>query len=59
MLRVRGVSKSYGQKFVFGDADFVIERGDRVSLVGVNGAGKSTMIKLLAGAEPGPQRTWG
>src|SRR6202163_2765910 len=48
----KGVSKSYGQKFVFGDASFVIERGDRVSLVGVNGAGKSTMIKLLAGAEP-------
>jgi ATP-binding cassette, subfamily F, member 3 len=39
-------------KFVFRDANFVIERGDRVSLVGVNGAGKSTMIKLLAGAEP-------
>jgi ATP-binding cassette subfamily F protein 3 len=37
---------------VFGDANFVIERGDRVSLVGVNGAGKSTMIKLMAGAEP-------
>src|SRR6266480_7146921 len=48
----KNVSKSYGAKHVFSGASFVIERGDRISLVGVNGAGKSTVIKILAGTEP-------
>ncbi len=48
----KDVSKSYGPKHVFSDANFIIERGDRIALVGINGAGKSTMIKLLAGTEP-------
>ncbi|HEX5432098.1 MAG TPA: ABC-F family ATP-binding cassette domain-containing protein [Bryobacteraceae bacterium] len=52
VAQFKDVSKSYGSKHVFSGASFTIERGDRIALVGVNGAGKSTMIKLLAGTEP-------
>ena len=48
----KGVAKAYGDHTVFSGVDCYIERGDRIALVGVNGAGKSTMIKILAGAEP-------
>src|ERR1700694_396287 len=46
------VDKSYGTKEVFRDVSFVIERADRIALVGVNGAAKSPLIKLRAGTEP-------
>jgi len=51
VVEVNDVAKRYGDKTVFSKARFNIERGDRIALVGVNGAGKSTMIRLLSGVE--------
>jgi ATP-binding cassette subfamily F protein 3 len=46
---VEGLSKSYGDHVVFKEANMVIERGQKVALVGKNGEGKSTMIKAIMG----------
>jgi len=46
---VEGLSKTYGDHVVFNDANMVIERGQKVALVGKNGEGKSTMIKAIMG----------
>ena len=48
-VSVKEVSKSYGDKVVFNDANMVISRGEKVSFVGRNGEGKSTMIKAILG----------
>lgn len=46
---VKDLSKSYGDHIVFKDANMTIERGQKVSFVGRNGEGKSTMIKAIMG----------
>jgi ATP-binding cassette subfamily F protein 3 len=56
VIEVSHLSKSYptpngGTKHVLDDVSFTIERGDRIALVGANGAGKSTMIRMLSGLE--------
>ena len=46
---IKGLSKKYGDYVVFKDANMTIERGEKVSFVGRNGEGKSTLIKAIMG----------
>lgn len=50
-LRVENVKKSYGDKVIFSDVNLSIERGEKISLVGKNGEGKSTLSRLINGEE--------
>lgn len=51
MLSVEQLSKSFGDKILFDAISFSIEKGERIGLVGVNGTGKSTFLKILAEKE--------
>jgi ATP-binding cassette, subfamily F, member 3 len=51
VLDLRNVSKAYGAQRVFNHVGLHIERGDRIALVGPNGTGKSTMMRMLSGVE--------
>ncbi|HZQ17256.1 MAG TPA: ABC-F family ATP-binding cassette domain-containing protein [Terriglobales bacterium] len=51
MIQLNSAGKRYGHKLLFEGADLLITQRDRVGLVGANGAGKSTFLKILAGAE--------
>ncbi len=49
VAEVKEVGKSFGTKHVFSGADFVIERGEKIALVGRNGEGKTTLARMLVG----------
>ena len=49
VVRLEGVSKSFGENHVYSGVDLKLYRGDHVVLVGPNGAGKSTLMKLMNG----------
>ena len=51
LLSLQGVKKSFGTNEVLRDASLVLQDGQRMGLVGVNGCGKSTLMKIIAGLE--------
>ena len=51
MISVENLSVSFGAKPLFQNVSFVVNERDRIALVGKNGAGKSTMLKILCGLQ--------
>ncbi|HIF38743.1 MAG TPA: ATP-binding cassette domain-containing protein [Gemmatimonadetes bacterium] len=49
VLKVKGVKKAYGDKQVLNGVDMLVERGDRLAIMGPNGIGKSTLLKIIMG----------
>ncbi len=52
VLTARNITKAYGLRPLFKDATFTIRRGEKAALLGPNGTGKSTLLRVLAGLEP-------
>lgn len=52
ILSIEHFHKSYGEKVLFDDLTFGIDERQRIGLVGVNGTGKSSLLKAIAGLEP-------
>ena len=51
LLSGEQLSKTYGTRTLLDGVSFYVDRGDKVGVIGVNGTGKSTLLRLLAGAE--------
>ena len=49
LLTAENIRKSYGTRVIFDDISFSIHEGDKIGVVGVNGTGKSTLLKIVAG----------
>lgn len=51
ILTVEHLTKTYGEKVLFQDASFGMDENDKIGVIGVNGTGKSTFLKVIAGME--------
>jgi len=56
-MSIEHITKSHGEKTLFEDVTFGVEEGDRIGIIGVNGTGKSTFLKVIAGLEPADSGT--
>ena len=57
LVTAEHLTKSYTERLLFNDTDFSINEGDKIGLIGINGTGKSTLLKMVAGLEKPDQGT--
>ena len=51
VINVEHISKLYGDRMVLDDLSCSVDAGDKIGIIGVNGTGKSTLLRMLAGDE--------
>lgn len=51
VLNIEHVSKIFGEKRIFDDVSYGIHEGDKIGIIGINGTGKTTLLKIIAGIE--------
>lgn len=51
ILSMENITKSYGDRLLFDNASFYLAEGEKVGIIGINGTGKSTLLKIMAGLE--------
>ena len=51
ILNIEHISKTFGDKTIFDDVSLGVHQGDKIGVLGVNGTGKSTLLKIIAGQE--------
>ncbi len=53
LLTIKNLTKAYTDKVLFDGIDFSVEEGEKVGVIGINGTGKSTLLRIIAGIEEG------